>query len=129
MGSATDTFIKKAERRLKRKRVKLEADDEDEFEDWCKTVGIWCIKLVFLFGKGFPDRTLLCPGGRIIFVELKRINRRNHKDGGLSPKQKQVREKITELGFPYYVGYGFKDAKKKVCEELNLKDGSRAGTK
>lgn len=129
MPDPIDTFISKASKRLERKTKRLEKEDEDDFEDWCKTKGIWCIKLVFLFGKGWPDRTLLCPGGRIIFIEMKRAHRRNHKDGGLSKWQVKVKNKIIALGFPYHIGYGVNDAKRKVCKELNLKSGSRGAIK
>ena len=63
--NATKTKKKKEER----KRNPLESTHEKDFEKWCNTKGIWCVKLVFFVGSGWPDRTLFVPGGYICFVE------------------------------------------------------------
>lgn len=49
---------------------------------------------------GVPDRLLLCPGGRIVFVELKTVTGR--------PTQAQVRMQATlrSLGFDARIVYG-----------------------
>lgn len=95
-----------AKRRRKKKREKIH---EDLFADWCASVGIYCVRLVFLFGKGWPDRTLFIPGGQICFVEMKK-----DKTGPLSPKQIEVRSILKKLGFKYIVGYGAVDALQKT---------------
>ena len=57
-----------------------------------------CLKWVCPGWAGVPDRIVLLPGGRIIFVELKRP-----KGGVLSTRQKWWRRKIIELGFHHWV--------------------------
>ena len=101
---------RKAQRKRRKKR---EAIHEDILLDFCNSKGLWCIKLVFLFGKGWPDRTVLIPGGRIVFIEMKKDT-----DAILSPKQKEVRKRLKRLGFVYLVGYGAPDAVKKLKRYL-----------
>ena len=111
MPKGIDTFIAAASKHKEKRRRyrKREAIQEELFTDWCEENEIWCIRLVFLFGKGWPDRTLLIPGGYICFVEMKK-----DKTGPLSPKQIEVRSKLKKLGFKYIVGYGAVDALKKT---------------
>lgn len=45
--------------------------------------------------NGVPDRICLFPGGRVIFVELKRPGLKD----GRSPGQKKVSAILTQLGF------------------------------
>jgi hypothetical protein len=54
----------------------------------------YCLKLKWLGGVGFPDRTILLPGGRIAFAELKRP-----KGGRKGPLQGWWREMLHKLGF------------------------------
>ena len=55
------------------------------------------IKLLSLTFTGFPDRTILLPGGRICFAEL--------KSTGMKPseRQKVVIAWLRRLGFTVYV--------------------------
>lgn len=46
-----------------------------------------------LLTKGFPDWTLLAPGGLIVFVELKRPG------ADLEPMQRKWRKRLTRIGF------------------------------
>lgn len=57
-----------------------------------KQRGIWPLKSERLF-KGFPDRMLLAPGGRIAFVELKRPGQH------LRPMQALMVRSLRKLGF------------------------------
>lgn len=52
-----------------------------------------CIKLWPLSFSGLPDRMILLPGARIIFVETK------FKGGQLRPRQVIVQRQLRDLGF------------------------------
>lgn len=52
--------------------MKLEADLERSVVQYVESIGGRALKLAIAGVRGFPDRTLLLPGGRVIFVELKR---------------------------------------------------------
>ena len=52
------------------------------------------MKLVSQGNNGVPDRLVLLPGGRCVFVELKRP-----KYGKLSPVQVAQQNSLTSLGF------------------------------
>lgn len=52
-----------------------------------------CLKLVMLGRRGFPDRTCLFPGGRVLFVETKAPGR------VLGPLQRLVTRRLRGLGF------------------------------
>ena len=58
-----------------------------------ESLGGLCVKFPPLFFAGFPDRIVLLPGGRIVFVEL--------KDEGKKPTPLQIRvhTKLRALGF------------------------------
>jgi hypothetical protein len=60
-----------------------------------EALGGYCIKLNPLWYVGIPDRLVLLPGGRVIFVETKA------PDG--TPRKKQLwwREKLVKLGFTF----------------------------
>lgn len=52
-----------------------------------------CEKLTSLSGRGFPDRMVILPGGKIFLVELKRP-----RGGRLSPHQRQRIKQLLTLG-------------------------------
>ena len=54
-----------------------------------------CLKWVSPGYTGVPDRIVLLPGGRILFVEVKRPGTKD----GRSPRQKRVADLLTALGF------------------------------
>ena len=90
-------FVKRATKNIVKSEEVTEAQIENAFAAYAKQKGCKALKLVFLVGRGFPDRTVLCPGGKIFFIEFKR------KGGKLSPQQIQVRDVLTGLGFSYFV--------------------------
>ena len=57
-----------------------------------------CLKWVCPGWSGVPDRILLLPGGRVIFVELKRP-----KGGVVAKRQEWWRRELRRLGFDAYV--------------------------
>jgi len=65
-------FIKAANKRIKKEEEIREVDIEDEFCNFAKTLGCIALKLIILGLRGFPDRTVICPGGRIMFIEFKK---------------------------------------------------------
>ena len=65
-----------------------------------KQAGGWALKLVSPGNAGVPDRLVLLPGGRVIFVELKTDT------GRLSPLQEFVHGRLRRLGMDVRVLYG-----------------------
>lgn len=50
------------------------------------------------FMRGWPDRICLLPGGRLVFVELKRPH-----GGQFEPLQQRIHTKLRDLGFAVWV--------------------------
>lgn len=75
----------------------LEKEIEKKLVDLVKKYGGRCEKLVNVGFAGFPDRSLLFPGGKIIFVETKRP-----RGGRYSALQDKWRDWLVALGFSYY---------------------------
>lgn len=75
----------------------LEKEIEQKLVDLVKRYGGRCEKLVNAGFAGFPDRTILLPGGKVIFVETKRP-----KGGRYSALQDKWRDWLHALGFDYY---------------------------
>ena len=59
-----------------------------------------CIKLNPFGMRGIPDRLVLLPGARVLFVELKRPS-----GGVFEPLQERRHVKLRKLGFPVHVCY------------------------
>lgn len=90
-------FLQNAlKRKLKNSEIK-ETDIESDFVKFAKKKGCNALKLIFLRKKGMPDRTILCPNGRIFFVEFKKKNKKQ------SPQQIIVMKMLKSLGFEYYI--------------------------
>lgn len=75
---------------------KLEKDIEQALRKMVEQHGGQCLKWVCPGWSGVPDRIVLLPGGRVIFVETKRP-----KGGQLSELQKWWAKKLLGLGFHY----------------------------
>lgn len=86
--------------------TQLEKDIERKLVDMVKRRGGLCLKWVCPGWAGVPDRIVLLPGGRIIFVELKRP-----KGGRVSKMQDWWAKKLAELGFDYWVIWSQQDLK------------------
>jgi hypothetical protein len=52
-----------------------------------------CIKIYSSFFTGLPDRMLLLPGGKLLFVELKSTGKHQ------TERQKYVKRQLEKLGF------------------------------
>lgn len=73
----------------------LEKDIERKLCKAVERAGGHCLKWVCPGWAGVPDRIVLLPAGRIVFVELKR------PEGRLAALQAWWANKIQELGFTY----------------------------
>lgn len=85
----------------------LEREIEAKLREMVKRQGGLCLKWVCPGWAGVPDRILLLPGGRIVFVELKRP-----KGGKLSSRQVWWGDKLISLGFPYRVVWNEQDVER-----------------
>ena len=70
-----------------------EASIEDYLRDRTKVLGGLCIKLSPVGLRGVPDRLIVLPGPRVIFVELKRP-----RGGVIASLQHWWRDKLVGLG-------------------------------
>lgn len=76
--------------------TQLEKDIERRLVRKVESRGGMCLKWVCPGWSGVPDRVVLLPEGRIVFVELKRP-----KGGRMSAVQKWWAHKLVGLGFDY----------------------------
>ena len=60
-----------------------------------------CLKLIPVSFRGFPDRTVLLPKGRIIFVEVK--SEGYDQNTPTVRRQCTVRALLEKMGFKYYL--------------------------
>lgn len=78
--------------------TQLEKEIEQKLIALAKRYRGKCLKWVCPGWSGVPDRILLLPGGRVIFVELKRP-----KGGVLAKRQDWWRRELRLMGFDAYV--------------------------
>jgi len=104
---SSSEFLSRATKRVTKKTEIQEVDIEKTFVKYAKTKGCQATKLIFLNKKGFPDRTVLCPQGRILFIEFKKKGKKP------SAVQKLVMGRLlTRLGFEYH-----------TCDEIGQAEG------
>ncbi len=82
----------------------LEREIEDKLRRLVKKYRGKCLKWVSPGEAGVPDRIVLLPGGRIVFVETKRP-----KDGKLSKLQLYWGRTLNGLGFEVWVVWNRQD--------------------
>ena len=70
---------------------------DQQLREDVKTLGGWSLKLSAAHVAGLPDRLVLLPGGRVIFVEV--------KGPGEKPRKLQLirHNQLRALGFPVFV--------------------------
>ena len=76
----------------------LEKEIETKLREIVKKRGGLCLKWVCPGWAGVPDRIILLPRGRVIFVETKRP-----KGGRLSTRQEWWQRKLRSLGFADWI--------------------------
>lgn len=74
-----------------------ERDIETYLRDQVKTAGGIAYKFTSPGNAGVPDRLVLLPGGRVVFVELKAPGKQP------TPLQRRQQKRIRDLGFPVLV--------------------------
>lgn len=92
-----DKFLNNATKRKTKESEITETDIEQTFCDYATKSKCKALKLIYLNRKGFPDRTVICPGARVFFIEFKRKGKKQ------SPAQKIVQKMLESFGFEYYV--------------------------
>ena len=97
----------------------LEREIEAKLRKSVEACGGKCLKWVCPGWTGVPDRIVLLPGGRIIFVETKRP-----KGGKLSPMQKKWGAWLMDLGFEYWQVWTFDDLD--IFKALMLREERKA---
>ena len=91
----------------------LEKEIEAKLVRLVRDRGGLCLKWVCPGWAGVPDRLILLPRGRVIFVELKRP-----RGGVLSSRQVWWHRKLQALGFPHYVIWDHPDLDAFDAQEL-----------
>lgn len=82
----------------KRLALQTEASVEKHLRLRVKALGGLCIKLPAIWYAGIPDRLVLLPGARVLFIELKRP-----VGGKMEPLQPWWLRKLAALGFSVHV--------------------------
>lgn len=95
--SAEEFLSRASKTKAKSKQLREMEDIELPFCKFAERNGCKALKLIFLRKKGFPDRTILCPGARIFFIEFKRPGKPT------TGPQNIVRKMLESFGFEYYV--------------------------
>ena len=93
-------FLSRATKRIAKQSEVKEIDIEDHYVKHAKNKKCKALKLIFLNKKGFPDRTTLCRGGGILFIEFKRKGKQKSSS---TSNQIKVRALLESFGFEYHV--------------------------
>lgn len=97
----------------------LESKIEDKLRRLLQRRGAMVWKFVSPGQAGVPDRLVILPGGRCVFIELKT------ETGRLSPVQKVVIDRMRAQGCDVRVVHGWAEAKA-VADEI-LPGGDQIG--
>lgn len=101
-------FLQTSERYLRKDSEVAEATTEANLVDYVKALGGRALKLAILGIRGFPDRTILLPGGHIFFIEFKKPGKH------LTAGQSKWKALLESFGFRVYVCHSIKEAEKVV---------------
>lgn len=92
---------------------KLESSTERDFRDWCKSIGLKARKLRDVGEEGFPDRSIILPGGILVCIEFKKA-----KTGRLRPSQVRRIAELRALGVPVLVTSSLQEAKQWLLDRM-----------
>lgn len=106
-------FLKAADKKAKREKTEKEISAEDAFVAYSLARKCKPLKLVILGKRGFPDRTVLCPGGRVMFIEFKRKGKK------LAGNQSLIKLTLERLGFTYCMCDTLDEAKEALDKFLS----------
>ena len=95
--SSQDFISRASKTKAKASEIKEKDDVELPFCKYAERNGCKALKLIYLRKKGFPDRSVICPGGKVFFIEFKKPKSTQ------SPSQKIVQKLLESCGFEYYV--------------------------
>lgn len=91
-----------------------EKDIERKLKKRVEAMGCMCLKFESPGFTGVPDRMILMPGGRMIFVELKAPGKKER------PRQEYVQNQLRALGF---LVMGSIDSEEKINEVCRVCKG------
>lgn len=97
--------------RISKKDI-LESEVESHLRKQIELVGGQCVKFIPDYKRGWPDRLLLLPAGKLIWVETKRP-----VGGKLSSAQRVAHEQLRRLGQRVEVIWT-KEAADRLAEDL-----------
>jgi hypothetical protein len=90
---------------------------EAGFARWCREQGLFCLKLAAISVSGFPDRTVLLPGGVMVCIEFK------SSVGRTSKVQDQRIAALRKLGFEVLVTCSKDEAIQFVKDRIDASRG------
>lgn len=85
-------------------RAPLEKTIEAKFVKLAQARGCQCLKLNVIGRRSWPDRLVLVPGGKVLFIEFKRPG------GLLTPGQELLHADLYAMGHEVHVCYTVEDA-------------------
>ncbi len=92
----------------------LESTLEQAVKKHIRSLGGRCYKWVCPGENGVPDRICILPGGKIIFIELKRPGRKD----GVSARQKKMFRVLKSLGCKAWRIDNLEDLKARLQNEV-----------
>ena len=98
----------------------IESELEKKLGKRLKDLGCLYFKFVSPGNTGVPDRLIILPGGRVIFVELKT------ESGRLTPLQFFQINRLQAQGCIVRVSYGMEDAEQ-LADDIKIMMEARSG--
>jgi hypothetical protein len=94
----------------------MEKNIEQYLRDRVREQGGIAYKFTSPGNNGVPDRLILFPGGRAVFVETKAPGKKSR------PMQKHQQNRISALGFPVYADIDSKEKVDQLLEEVRQRE-------